>query len=86
MTPRDEFACSAMMALYPLYAMRGAKFKMEMGSADDLSHTEGSSSIEGGEVNYDALANEAYLLADAMLRARDNNFKSELENVLKVRP
>jgi hypothetical protein len=88
MTPRDEFAQTAMLALYPLFALRGATLKMRSGtgeSVEEFDHV-ASSSIEGGEVDYEALAHESYLLADAMLRARENSFKAELDSVLKVQP
>ena len=79
---RDEFASTAMLALYPLFAMRGATFKMAAFMSDE-DGTSGQSSIEGGEVNYDALAHEAYMLADAMMRARNSSFKAALDAVVK---
>lgn len=72
---RDRFAESALCALLPIYAMQSMQMKMTMAASEltDAGNigTTGKSSLTFDDFNHDEVATEAYLVADAMMRARD---------------
>ena len=86
---RDQFASKALQALLPAYMMQQMQMKMTMGisepSTDGALGTTGQSSLTFGDFNHDEVATEAYLMADAMMRARDgkSNAAGLLMNVLR---
>lgn len=85
---RDEFAGQAMVAIMPMYALAKVQMKMQMslnevmGEGSGLGTTSAmGAAMKFGDFNHDEVATEAYLIADAMLRAREG--KSLLMDVLK---
>jgi len=72
---RDDFAGMALSAFLPSYLMQQIQMKM------NLNHREGEQpvTITFGETNYEEVATESYLMADAMVRARSRTVKVERE-------
>lgn len=75
---RDDFAGTAMSSLLNVFIMQKLQMKMNLGD------TANPVSISFGETNYDEVATEAYLMADAMMRTRGRkDAQGLLINVLR---
>lgn len=77
---RDMMATHAMQSFLPLHAMMNVQAKAQYSSNFDPnkvdaeaqpSNSEMKLQMSADSINYDLIAGEAYLMADAMLRARN---------------
>lgn len=81
-TARDEAANAALAAMLPLFAMTKLKAKMSVSDVEgdgDTSAATSTMTLQHGDINYDEVATESYLVADAMMRARERRVPSASE-------
>lgn len=82
LTVRDAAANAAMQALLPFTMMSKMQAKMQVTDVGENVIPSTMTMTATGEVDYEALAHESYLIADAMMRARSTSVKDQMNQLL----